>query len=1190
MQPPGRALTLRSPGCAPARALPALLALAGVVVGLGRAGPGSGASQETSTATAQSAPTATPPTANATAASDDIRALLDAGETARAEALARERLAAAERVQGPQSLQAARAIDLVVEAVWRQRKTADPADRALAERALAIKEHALGKDDLELAVSATNLGWLLRVAGEWAGCRAAFERALAIKQRALGVDHPDVAPSLHDRGWIRQQQGEFESAREDYERAIAILERSRDPADPSIVPVLTDLAELHRVTDRLDAALAVIERALRILVDAGEPDSPRLASTLTIQGRVLNSRGDLEAARSSYQRALAIRQKVFGPASSPVADVLNSLGIVTVDLGEYEAGRALLERALEIVRMLHGPDHPRVTATMSNLGIAAYDAGDYTEAIRLWELVLARVQTNLGPQHPRVGDTYNNLGTVHSESGDYGEALRCFERALAIAEATYGSDSPKLGRVLTNLGAALLGTSDLERARTTLERGLALMQGGEGAETTVLARAFDLHGEVLAGLGQLDAARSDLERALALRTSTLGPEHPYVGRSLRSLGNLLARQGDRSGAQANLERAVAVVTASWGPGNPEVGLALQDLARVRLQSGDFEGSLAAALRAEQIGRERLRVMARGLPDRQALRYARVRPAGCAIALAAALAAPRPARIEAAWDALVRSRALVLDEIAARRSLLAASGDSTVAALCAGLQSARARLARLAVREPEAPAQRNADALALALREKERVEREVARHVSALARQAAGDSVGIAAVARALPAGSALVAYARTEAPQSRCGLCALVLRTGPRRMAAVPLGACGRVDSLVADWRAAIAEGVAPEGPAAEQAESACRAAGEQLRRAVWDPLLPHLKGARTVFLVPEGALHLVAFAALPTGDGRYLLETGPLLHVLTTERDLVRPGRFARPAAGWRPATAAGQSADLLAVGGPDFDADPADLVARGPAPVGAVAALALRGARSACDEPAELRFPALPGAALEASTVAGIYRQRVPRADVMVLTGGGATETAFKRAAQGRRVLHLATHGFVLGGACASSLESAVPAWSIASTDELAAGPLVENPLLRAGLALAGANHRGDAGPDRDDGILTGEEIAGLDLSGAEWVVLSACDTGLGEIAAGEGILGLRRAFAVAGARTLIASLWSVDDTDALRWMQELYVERFSRGAPTAEAARAASLAVLRDYRARGQAASPFHWAAFVPTGDWQ
>ncbi len=142
--------------------------------------------------------------------------------------------------------------------------------------------------------------------------------------------------------------------------------------------------------------------------------------------------------------------------------------------------------------------------------------------------------------------------------------------------------------------------------------------------------------------------------------------------------------------------------------------------------------------------------------------------------------------------------------------------------------------------------------------------------------------------------------------------------------------------------------------------------------------------------------------------------------------------------------------------------------------------------------------------------------------------------------------------------------------------------------SPLLLTGLVFAGANLKGRSG--RDDGILTAEEIAGLNLRGTEWAVLSACDTGLGEIRAGEGVFGLRRAFQIAGVRTVIMSLWSVDDQATREWMNALYRGRLQERLDTVAAVRNASLSVLQGRRSKGLSTHPFYWAAFVAAGDWR
>jgi CHAT domain-containing protein len=367
--------------------------------------------------------------------------------------------------------------------------------------------------------------------------------------------------------------------------------------------------------------------------------------------------------------------------------------------------------------------------------------------------------------------------------------------------------------------------------------------------------------------------------------------------------------------------------------------------------------------------------------------------------------------------------------------------------------------------------------------------------------------------------------------------------------------------------------------------EAAYRTVAAALREKIWDPIAPHLTGAQRVFIVPDGALHLVSFAALPTGQSSYLLETGPRIHYLSAERDLVPLGDQEKKGVG------------LLAIGAPAFQEAslfaalrPREKEAETAAPVFAAGATTFRGLRSTCDNFQAMQFEALSASAREAGDVTALWQRpggmlRGAESNAVLLTGAAASESAFKQQAAGKRVLHLATHGFFLGGKCASALE--------ASEKPRGKAPVSltgENPLLLSGFALAGANHRQAAGPDEEDGILTAEEIAALDLSGVEWAVLSACDTGVGEVKAGEGVLGLRRAFQVAGVRTLIMSLWPVEDQVARDWMGQLYRARLVHGLTTMDAVHQANLKTLRQRRAKGQTTHPFYWAGFVAAGDWR
>jgi len=320
------------------------------------------------------------------------------------------------------------------------------------------------------------------------------------------------------------------------------------------------------------------------------------------------------------------------------------------------------------------------------------------------------------------------------------------------------------------------------------------------------------------------------------------------------------------------------------------------------------------------------------------------------------------------------------------------------------------------------------------------------------------------------------------------------------------------------------------------------------LRRAVWDPVVGSLDKNTTMYLVvPDGMLHFVNVAALPAQTGGYLIEKVVPIHRLTAERDLLTG--------------APPPSSGLLAIGGADFG-------------FGSSAKPARRGLKLSCSDISKVEFPALPGTNEEIHDVTDLYRKSNADAPVLELTGENASKQQFLNEAESKSVLHLATHAYFVPSSC--SEKDATTGKKVES-----ASLAIENPLLRTGLVFSG---------QATERFLTAQEISGLSLSRSRWAVLSACDSGIGNVQDGEGVLGLERAFRIAGVRTVIISLWPVDDESTRRFMDNLYQERFRMNDSTADAVQKAALQSLRRLRAKKQSTHPFYWAGFVASGDWR
>jgi CHAT domain-containing protein len=615
-----------------------------------------------------------------------------------------------------------------------------------------------------------------------------------------------------------------------------------------------------------------------------------------------------------------------------------------------------------------------------------------------------------------------------------------------------------------------------------------------------------------------------------------------------------------------------------------------------------------AFRSEEIARNHLRQYFTSASGRQALSYdtTKARSLDMILSVGAQSQAEFKGIGGDSWDAFIRSRALVLDEMMMRNRLVSKAADPEVYALFQNLTSARKQLSDLVVRGPNSMDSNEdySELIAQARRNKEQAEQALAEASIIFRDEIAQKGTGFDDIKTSLAPGFALVSFARyihynlppknlkdksipfRDLLQGQSYL-AFMLRAQDKKPVVVPLGKAEEIEPLIFDWGQEAARGTRVPGRSENEAVSAYRVAGDALRQKIWDPIAAYLEKTKHVFVVPDGALHTVNFAALPIESEKYLIESGPIIHYLSAERDLKSSGKSSVRGEG------------LLALGDPAFD-DPSlfsalstDDKLEKPLISKISSLLPFRGTRSRCGDFKSLKFTPLPEAKKEINDIVDIWKRgQAYKGQDLKLLGGEADEKSFKVASPGKQILHLATHGFFLEGNCQSTEMPSEKKADLAQTktEKLLPPTIRENPLLLAGLALAGANHRESSGQEEEDGILTAEEVAALDLSGVDWVILSACDTGVGIIRAGEGVLGLRRAFQLAGAQTLITSLWAVEDESARKWMRSLYEKRFLEEKNTAESVRDASMEVLLERRRKRESTHPFYWASFIASGDWR
>jgi CHAT domain-containing protein len=1034
-----------------------------------------------------------------------IRKAIDDGAYAQAEAMARTLIAEQQKAGRSESSDVADAMTLLVEALWRGGKTADPETHHLGEESIALSRKVSGEHSAQFASSLSGLANVLMRSDDFAGSRDLFRKALALREEIFGPESPEVAVTLTSLAAAEGQMGNFPVTKALIERAYTICEQ-RNLWDSRTVVILRNLALMN---DHL---------------------------------------GDYEQSRHYYRWALEVYARVLPPGHPETGSALFSLAVVEVKLGNFAAARSLYEESLAIREKSLGPDHPLVGENLINLATLLARTGRYAEARPLQERALGIMERGLGPDHSHVQEARQDLAWVLEKLGDLEGSYAVLQKVSATNERVLGPEHPEVGRSLNALG-------DIE-----------------------------------VQLGRLPEAEKHYSRSLAILEKTYGPGHPDTCRSLVGLGDLRFSKGLLADAEDFYARALAIQRSKLGENHPAVADSLIRLAQVHWAGNRPGKAFQESMDAETILLTHFGLSLRGLSEREALEFERVRASGMDTALSILAGTPSselPATaLEQAWTALARSRALVLDQVASLHRAPAGEDEPEIDRISRDLRSATGRLSDLMVRgpDPDHPGQYAAD-LQEATKGKEALERRLAEKSPEFGLRLQNSKATLADLRGVLPSDSALVAYtlhrkidpkAATATPQNgdphpASAYLAFVVQSGASRPMLVPLGSQAEIDPLIDAWRKRSTSAPSTLPAAAERAELDLRNAGDRLRARLWDPVARRLGKSSRVLIVPDGAVNLLSFATLPTGKDRYLVEDAPTLHYLSAERDLLAQADWGR-----------GTGSGALVVGGPDFDADPRVLAT--PSTAASTGRQTYRSAPPSCGPFRSVRFDPLPGATNEAAKIQKLLASAPAgrSSQIVELTAGKATEEAFKALAPGKKMLHIATHGFFLNSRC--------PALEASGRGGSSAGAVsLDTPLLLSGLVLAGANRRDEARPGEEDGVLTSEEIATLDLSSVDWAVLSACETGLGEIQAGEGVLGLRRAFQIAGARTLIMSLWKVGDDSTQEWMRNLYANRLA-GMSTAEAARRASVSMIQAERARGKSTHPFFWGGFVAAGDWR
>lgn len=1047
----------------------------------------------------------------------------------------------------------------------------------LYKDAIRLRSRVLGRDHQACIASMTNLGILYHSQGLYENAEPVFIEIASLRAQKSGVYHPDYAKSLNNLAVLYMDKNDFVKAEDYYQQAKEIWVKTLGEDHEHYATSLYNLAVLYMnkgdfVTSE-QYYLSAIESRRRILGESHKD----YALALNGFANLCSMKGDFSKAEPLYIDVGRIFAQASGEYHPDYAVFLNNFANLYGQKGDYAKAEPLFWRANEIWANTLGEQYPGYISTLSNLGLLYLEKGDYEKAESLFlEAKNIRIQS-LGVEHPDYASSILKIADLYLKKGDYSRAEPLFLEAIEILKKTLGTKHPQYGMSLCDLASLYLNLKtdkpDHEKIESLFTEAIEIFKETVGEQHPHYANTLNN----LAILYEMNNDYPNAEKfyieAKEIRKNAIGANHPDYAASLNNLAFFYTHKGEYFKAENLFDEAEAIFLNSLGEEHIYYTSTLSGLSNLFRLTGQFHKATDLILKVNSINRILIEKSAAYSSESQMLAYLHTFEDNSNQFYSFTQDNSNEDLIGRCFDNRLFLSEFLLENTR-RLTYAVAASDSLTHETFLRWQGCRRRLAneyakpisdRRYVAEVEAEAESHEKILIRNL--PAFVE---ARHIPRW--QDVRDR---------LQPGEAVIEFVhyRYFTPKATDSImyAALVLLSGDAAPRFVPLFEEKQLQRLLN--RPGLSEEIIIKDLYGNSLD---------LLHLLWQPLESQLVDVQTVYYSPSGLLHRLNPAALLDESGISIAKDRRWVR-LVSSRELVS-GRLADQSyalphsANSTPiASLVANPPDAVIFGGITYDMDSTAFVAANPLSLADSIGVkpkdgdfrrVITKENSDGRGVAEWLWPPLPNSRIEAESVGALLSKA--GFSIEVFRGYYASEERFKKAVSSSRsphVVHIATHGF--------AFPTPIRDVGKGANDFEPTYKLLEDPMLRTGMVLAGANYYWkNKRPlaDREDGVLVAYEVRGLNLQNTELVVLSACQTGLGDIVSSEGVYGLQRAFRIAGAKFLIVSLWQVPDKHTQELMQHFYKNWAERQEPLRDAFANAQAAMQKKYP------NPFLWAGFV------
>ena len=997
--------------------------------------------------------------------------------------------------------------------------------------------------------------------GAFKDAAAQLEPLCKTDRKVFGNWHPVLAQCLAVEGATAMALGEIDPAFAFDSEAVTILKANGDSA----LAVRTDVAALEQKRGHLPEARQLYEDVSKDAQAANDHEQDMSAKAGLTE--VLQDLGEQDAAETLGTEVLDDRTKTLGPAHPDRLAALSAMGAIYRKQGRLVEAEHAFAEAYEHYRKVLGDTHPATIIAVNNLGEILEKEGIFDRAEPYLREAVDSSRNAYGETNPTTLASYNNLALLYESQGVFDKAEPLYKTVISVQSKGQGPRNAETIASVNNLAYLYMLQGDYPKAADMFAQVLASWEKAYGPKHINTMKALNNLARAHYRMGKAADAEKEFDRALATRRQVLGEKHMDTLRSQNDLAVLYAGTKRQEQAKALLIKTVAADEEVLGNQHPYTFEAMNNLAAVLMDMGDQDGALKVRRSIFERRNAFLDRMLYVTGSNAREGYLRLYAPELSAYVAQLSKSGGNAGARGVEEVSLARKGLLLKVASELQQVGRLSHDPEMTKLTTELVATRKRLAAMTLSGPT-PETRSTHVQTLtALEDRISVlEGELGR-ASARFRKTT-EPASLEKLEANLPKDSALLDFLiYGEDGKSTLVASVLTWEADKPTYTLVTYPNLAEINAAIQKYRTDIQK----EDIELDELQDS----GQAVYDLVWKPLEAALGKRTKVYVVPDGMLNILPISALVTKDGKYLIEKVDL-SVLGSSRDLLPS--LIPPAKG-----------GYIIDAGPDYNTDAptgkAELeqVKRRSATMTDQRGIDERGIagdlRGMASGLRGLHFDPLPGAEREGQliqkTVEGGGKPTV------IYLKGDAQEKSLRDLDQPPEILHIATHGFFLKAD--DSLRRRLLSMQRGADVQLP--PPGDNPLLRAGLAFAGINANASVLGEIDtdnDGVLTALEVLSLDLSGTRLAILSACETGLGEIHEGEGVYGLRRSFQEAGVQSVVSSLWEVSDAGTQTLMSAVY-KRLLAGQTPHNALRESQIEMLR----KPEWSAPYIWSAFFMVG---